>query len=265
MKRTSLLLAALLPAAALAAAEQLNHEALRGDTQVTRLLGAEVRSSDGQEVGSVEDVILDMEGKVVSVIVQRDSDAKESLPEEDSAARDTLASAEDTATGRERPTREDIAADVGRTAQRPVQHSADNEATDNGFVKADWASVSFDPDGEILQLRSSAAELQPASYEQDGDAPFQGEVRASALVGMEVNLTDEESFGEIEDVLIDLGSGTASALVVDSMQFFDKERYALPVNLDNVNPEEEELTLEVTQQELEAMGEFDMEGAGESM
>ena len=82
---------------------------------------------------------------------------------------------------------------------------------------------------------------------------------------MEVNLTDEESFGEIEDVLIDLESGTASALVVDSMQFFDKERYALPVNLDNVNPEDEELTLEVTQQELEAMGEFDMEGAGESM
>lgn len=278
MKRTPLLIAALMPFVATAGAStgtQLDHQELQNDLQVTKLLGADVQSSAGEEIGSIEDVVLDKDGNVKSVIVQREGDAEGVLSDARDTAEETMASAEgaweDATSDEAADTDEEAAADVDSETVAADDSAADErdgvdfdpdragstEMGDN-FASVDWSSISWDDESGAVQLSGDAASLQTVQYDQSEPAQ-QDEIRASALVGMEVNLADEESFGEVEDVLIDLEQGKASAIVVDSMEFFDKERYALPVELDAINMEEEELTLQYTQQQLEEMEEFDMD------
>lgn len=272
MKRIPLLMAVLLPFAAAAGAQTgvaaLDHQTLRDDVQVTQLLGADVESGDGQNIGSVEDVTLDRDGKVTAVIVQRGQDTGKMLDEVENAAAEARTSVEDTwdeaTDSRERRTRDDAAAASrdGTADEADADFDPDRiGSTEMGddFVKVELSDVSFDAEAGVVRLNIDSASLQPAEYSQDEPSRLMDEVRASKLVGMEVNLTDEESFGEVEDVLINMQDGNASALVVDSMEFFDKERYALPVELNNLNDEEEELTLEITQQEIESLEEFDMD------
>lgn len=272
MKRTSLLMAALLPFVATAGAQtgvdKLDHQALKDDVQVTRLLGADVESGDGQNIGSVEDVTLDRDGKVTAVIVQRGGDAERVLDDAGNAATEARTAVEDTwdeaTDDRARRTRDDTAVASRDGAADDADPDFDPDrigSTEMGddFVKVELSDMSFDAEAGVVRLNVDSASLQPAEYSQDESSRVMDEVRASKLVGMEVNLTDEESFGEVEDVLINMQDGSASALIVDSMEFFDKERYALPVELQNLNEEEEELTLEITQQEIEALEEFDMD------
>lgn len=271
MKRIPLLMAVLLPFVASAGAQtgvsELDHQALRDDVQVTRLLGADVESRDGQNIGSVEDVTLDRDGKVTGVIVQRGGDAERVLDDASDAAAEARAAVEDTwdeaTDNRERRTRDDAAV-VSRDSAAADNADFDPDragSTEMGddFVKVELSDVQFDAEAGVVRLNADSASLQPVEYSQDEPSRVVDEVRASKLVGMEVNLTDEESFGEVEDVLINMQDGSASALIVDSMEFFDKERYALPVELQNLNNEEEELTLEITQQEIDALEEFDMD------
>lgn len=270
MKCIPLLTLTLLPfmatAGAQAGVDKLDHQALRDDVQVTQLLGADVESGDGQNIGSVEDVTLDRDGKVTAVIVQRGGDAARVLDDAGNAASEARTAVEDTwdeATGdRERRTRDDAPVASRDGADADADFDPDRiGSTEMGddFVKVELSDVSFDAETGIVRLNVDSASLQPAEYSQDEPSRVMDEVRASKLVGMEVNLTDEESFGEVEDVLINMQDGSASALIVDSMEFFDKERYALPVELQNLNEEEEELTLEITQQDVEALEEFDMD------
>ncbi|HEX6928955.1 MAG TPA: PRC-barrel domain-containing protein [Gammaproteobacteria bacterium] len=281
MKRTPLLFAALVPFAAAAGqsmgVQEVDQQELRDDLQVTSILGSEIQSSDGQQLGSVEDVILSADGNVISVIVQREGEVAET-------ADDMRASAErgmDEAQSRwdEATTDEDAGyADTGETGTASQSQAQDERGMDMGldpdragstemgddFAKLDWSSVSFDPEEEILRVTGSESSLQPVEYDQTEDMQqLQGEIRASKLVGLEVNLADEDSFGEVEDVMIDPAQGKASAIVVDSMEFFDKERYALPVDLNGINAEEEELTLQYTQQQIKDMGQFDMDAVTE--
>lgn len=272
MKRTSLLMAALLPFVATAGAQtgvdKLDHQTLRDDVQVTRLLGADVESGDGQNIGSVEDITLDRDGKVTAVIVQRGGDVERVLDDAGHAATEARTAVEDTwdeaTDDRARRTRDDtaVASRDGAAGDADADFDPDRVgSTEMGddFVKVELSDMSFDAEAGVVRLNVDSASLQPAEYSQDESSRVMDEVRASKLVGMEVNLTDEESFGEVEDVLINMQDGSASALIVDSMEFFDKERYALPVELQNLNEEEEELTLEITQQEIEALEEFDMD------
>ena len=48
------------------------------------------------------------------------------------------------------------------------------------------------------------------------------------------------------------------------MEFFDKERFALPASLDSMNAQEEVLTVQYTKEQVEQMEEFDMEGDAEN-
>lgn len=179
--------------------------------------------------------------------------------------------AEQTAETTEAALDDDENADVGDVAD-----TADDEGMDQGldpdragsnemgddFVKVEWSNIEYDAEEDMAVLKSGVQSVEPVAYEQTADIDVQRNgARASMLIGMEVNLVNEDSFGEVEDVMLDPATGKASALVIDSMEFFDKERYAVPVNLDAVNAEEEELTLQYTQEQLEQMGEFKMEEA----
>ncbi|HEX7029619.1 MAG TPA: PRC-barrel domain-containing protein [Gammaproteobacteria bacterium] len=276
MKRTSLLLAALTPFVASAGAatstnqESIDHQELRDDLQVTQLLGMNVQSN-GQDIGAIEDVIFSKDGGIASVIIQREGDIDRVAGEAEQAVDDVQAGAEDAwddvTDERDRPTRETVSAErdasaAGEDSQREgMGLDPDRIGTaemGDAFVKADWASLSVDQQGEVVNLAGGDGSLQTVQYDQTEPLPSADEVRASELVGMEVNLSNEESFGEVEDVLIDARSGKASAIVVDSMEFFDKERFALPAQLDSMDPETEALTVQYTKEQIEQMEEFEM-------
>ena len=81
-------------------------------------------------------------------------------------------------------------------------------------------------------------------------------VLASDMLGMEVNLGEDDSFGSVEEVLV--SDGEARALVVDYWEGVDKHRIALPVNLDAVNRETGELDLDWTADEVEELEDFEI-------
>lgn len=273
MKRTPLLLAAATPFFAVAAPGELDHDALRDDLKVTDILGAEVRAADDRELGAVEDIILGDGGRIVSVLVQSEGglatlggEIEQAAGEAERAVEEGMADVE--TAGGDEPARADevdrIAAEGSETGSGMEQgldpDRADTAEPGDAFVSVGWDAVVFDADNETIRLDGSASQ-QAVAYDQTGELEMRGEVRASKLVGMEVHLADEDSFGEVEDVLIDPREGRASALVIDSMEFFDKERYAVPLNLDAIDVEAEELTLQYTAQQLEEMGEFEMDAA----
>lgn len=305
MKRTPMMVAALLPIAAIASQEaglqELDAEQLKNHVQATRVLGAEVQSGDGMDVGTVEDIIFDQQGNISSVLVQREgsrmssrdrdgwseetreagdemADAAENAAAEvesgaENAARETE-SAWDEATADDEGAEDMEAADVrAKTRERTDREGngmsmtadldrADTMEVSDEFAQLKWSDVNYNAEDEVLRVSADALSgMQAVQYDQSSAQTLQGTVRASKLVGLEVNLADEESFGEIEDVMIDPVSGKASALVVDSMKFFDKERYALPVALQGLDRDAESLTLQVTQQQVEDMGEFQMDEA----
>lgn len=82
-------------------------------------------------------------------------------------------------------------------------------------------------------------------------------IRASELLGMDVHLSDEESYGEIEDVLISK-DGKASAYIIDAGNFFQTEQYALPADA-SVDQQEQTVRYELTSEELESIEEFDLD------
>lgn len=261
MKRTPLLFAAFIPFAAAAAGQdsggQFDYSELRDDLQVTSLLGTNVQANDGSDIGSISDVIIDANGGA-SVIIQREGEFAlddVNLGEGADTAAETDPSAEMAAD------MEDTGADQGLDPDRAGSMEPGDE-----FVKVDWRQIQYARGDEFASLKGGIEAAEPVAYEQTAELNTQDSAaRASMLIGMEVNLADEDSFGEVEDVMLDPTTGKASALVIDSMEFFDKERYAVPIDLGNLNPGEEELTLQYTQEELEQMGEFEMEEATTEM
>lgn len=309
MKRTPLVIAALVPIVAIASEQGLDQQQLKNHVQATKVLGAEVQSGDGLDVGTVEDIIFDQQGNISSVLVQREgnlmSEGRERWPGEDEADTDSdmKRAAEDasaevqrgaeragaavergaeeagqeweeaTGTGEEEYADADMA-DIRAERRQRTSRGGEGEGMDmfadpdraetvemgDDFAKLQWSDVSYNAEDQVLSMAGEASSLlRTVQYDQSSAQALQGEVRASKLIGLEVNLSDEKSFGEVEDVLIDPRNGRAAALVVDSMEFFDKERYALPVDLQGLNDEEESLTLQMTKQQVEDMGEFEME------
>lgn len=282
MKPTPLMVALLLPAAAIASQEagqlDMDPQQLGNHLPASRILGAEVQSDNGRNLAIVEDIMFDQQGNITSVVVQREGrsmtaeqggqprdsgqdaavgDDRE--PAQDAAGEDASESgagmADVRAERRQRTDREgngmDIVADLDR---------ADTIAGGNEFVELQWSDVSYNVAEQVLRVsRDAFSEMQTVQYNQSGGEARQGGVRASTLIGLEISLSDEESFGEVEDVMIDSSNGKASALVVDTMEFFNKERYALPIQLEGLNRENESLTLQLTQQQVKAMGEFEMD------
>ena len=279
MKRIPLLFAALVPFAALAAQDssrKVDQQELTDDYRVTRILGAEVHAGDGNPVGTVEDMIFGSDGNIDAVLVQRGSAdviaasgdiAEESAGMERStestgelAERDAGASEEGRETEQNAAIvdtgsidREGSGADIGLDPDR-----VDTAEAGDAFARIRWTDVNYDASEEILRMTGDTS-MQSIAYDQTGELKSSSAIRASRLVGLEVHLSDERSFGEVEDVLIDSRSGKASALVIDSMEFFDKERYAVPVNLDGINTEDDSLSLQLTRQDVKDMGEFEME------
>lgn len=314
MKCTPLMIALLIPAAAIAsqdAGEQnMDHQQLRNHVRASHILGAEVQSDSGQDMATVEDLVFDQQGSIVSVIVQRedrlmtdewdrdtveadqnaelDSDMERAAERAGDAVErgaETSAAVVDSgvqeageewqeATGDDARVRGTDMAEVRAERRERTGREGNGMSTNvdtgragaleggDAFAALQWGNVSYNGEEQVLRVSSDAfSGLQAVQYDQSSARVPQSDIRASELIGLEIHLADEESFGEVEDVMIDAANGRASALIVDTMEFFDKERYALPIELAALNRENESLTLQLTQQQVEAMGEFEMDAA----
>lgn len=304
MKRTPLMIALLIPAAAIASQEtgqqNMDHQQLRNHVPASRILGSQVKSDDERDLATVEEIFFDQQGNITSVLVQRedrlmtdDQDGAPGTAGQDAEMDDDMEQAAESMDDAVERGAETSAAVVESGMQDTGEHARDRgddmaevraerrERTDlqgNGmdmtldadradtiesgdeFARLQWSDISYNADEQVLRVSSDAlSEMQTVQYDQSSAQAPQGEVRASKLIGLEVNLSDEESFGEVEDVMIDSRNGKASALIVDTMEFFDKERYALPVELQGLNRENRSLMLQLTHQQVEAMGEFEMD------
>lgn len=131
----------------------------------------------------------------------------------------------------------------------------------DGLAELEWRNPSFNADESVVRLdvgQQTRTVAASGSEAATGTAGSQGGIRASELIGMDVNLADEESYGEVEDVLVS-ADGEATALVVDSWNFLTKDRYAIPVELNNVNMEENQIDYQLSSDEVEGFGEFEFD------
>ena len=124
------------------------------------------------------------------------------------------------------------------------------------LVALEWNNPTFLPEEGIVRIDASAGMGQPVSYESEEQAVQQGsEHLASELLGMDVNLSDQEGYAQLEDILVSQ-DGNASAFVLEAGGFFSSETYAVPAQLENISTEDESITYQMTSQEVESSGEF---------
>lgn len=242
---------------------------LKDDWRLSEIIGSEVQSSDGQTVGEVQDVLLSEDGRVEALQVSADDgmtrQASVSTTEgvERGAVGDGAGQvvAEDRTqvgmrnTGAERdklvtPTGEDgadAAASLGQAGDSRVAAAAMTDDAD--LTSVSWDSPQFDEQNGVVTVQSS--QMQTVSAEDSSSATSaSGKHKASELMEMEVALSDEDSFGNVEDVLVS-SDGEVSALVVNAGGFMSEEQYALPADFENVSAEEGVIRYDLARADVE--------------
>jgi ribosomal 30S subunit maturation factor RimM len=129
---------------------------------------------------------------------------------------------------------------------------------DRAQLGAVEASAVDDDRGVAATVGTEDATVTAGAEVQTGQS-----YRASDLMNMDVRLSDEENFGSVEDILVN-EQGEASAVVVTSWDFLDRQQYALPVDLQAVNVEEDVIQYDLSSQDVEQQGEFDFDDHLES-
>lgn len=242
---------------------------LKDDWRLSEIIGSEVQSSDGQTVGEVQDVLLSEDGRVEALQVSADDgmtrQASVSTTEgvERGAVGDGAGQvvAEDRTqvgmrnTGAERDelvtqTGEDgadAAASLGQAGDSRVAAAAMTDDAD--LTSVSWDSPQFDEQNGVITVQSS--QMQTVSAEDSSSATSaSGKHKASELMEMEVALSDEDSFGNVEDVLVS-SDGEVSALVVNAGGFMSEEQYALPADFENVSAEEGAIRYDLARADVE--------------
>lgn len=242
---------------------------LKDDWRLSEIIGSEVQSSDGQTVGEVQDVLLSEDGRVEALQVSADDGMtrQASLSTTEGVERGAVGDgagqvvAEDRTqvgmrnTGAERDelvtqTGEDgadAAASLGQAGDSRVAAAAMTDDAD--LTSVSWDSPQFDEQNGVITVQSS--QMQTVSAEDSSSATSaSGKHKASELMEMEVALSDEDSFGNVEDVLVS-SDGEVSALVVNAGGFMSEEQYALPADFENVSAEEGVIRYDLARADVE--------------
>lgn len=288
MKRTPLMFAALVPLFATAGESgalqsKVDPQKLEQDIELSKVLGAEVQlqgaaqagqqgNQQGESSGEVQDVLIASDGRIEAVLI-------DGLNAQDGGGQSMDQSTGQTGTADEERVSTAQDASGGQTTAASV-----GTVTDEGLTKVQWDQVSYDPAAETVTVSSSTQGSGVSSMESDasglqsGSASFgeQGATassmqassastsggesfEASEIIGMEVHLSDAKSFGEVGDVLINEQEGKASALIVNAWEGFDRQTYALPVELDAVNREDNAIDYSYTESDVIALQEYERE------
>jgi len=181
----------------------VTQQALENAISLTDILDADVRAGDEQELGTLGDVLFGNDGKVREYLVEID----------------------------------DVDAYVAADYDKPP--SPDEEAD----LRLDYVAVppeqmQFDGTTPKLDLgRTRIAGLQQRDH--GISRPHSG-IYASDLIGMDVDLTDAESFGSVDEVLLDPSGQRIVAYVVASQDGLDTQRHALPAGTASFRPDKEQ-------------------------
>lgn len=236
MKHIAMLLAAAVPLAAAAANSEIHIDAskLRAAVSATALIDADVKAPGDREAGEIEDIVISRDGKVQYVLLEIE---------------------DETALGEAQPVRDDNA-----PGARVADRSDLEDMRKRGFeiddemraVRPQDIQFNIDNDGPHL---SAGAQLRAVAEDEEN---IDG-MRLSEIIGMEVNLADDDSFGRVEDVMLSSDGAEVVALVVDNWDGLDKQRRALPFETAIVKYEEEEITFPYTEDQMQGVAEFSLD------
>lgn len=287
MKRTFFLAAAMTPMLALAGGGEklgVKTEELKDDWRVSDIIGSEVQSQNGETVGEVQDVVLGQDGRVESLLVSAEggtmtqpaSASTGSGSVEPGAAGDggSQVVAEDRTqigmrnTGSDRDelmTQNDTqgsdpTASLGQAGDSRV--TAASELDGGNAMAVSWNNPQFDGENRVLTVDAQPGEIQAVSTgaggSQETGASGEGKHKASELLDMEVALSDEESFGDVEDVFVS-SDGEVSAVLVNAGGFMSEESYALPANFERINMQENTIEYDFARTDVESQARIDLD------
>lgn len=237
MKSMMMLMAAAIPFATVAADSEIRIDAakLRTAVPASALIDRDVTTSGEREAGEVEDIVISRDGSVRFFLLEVDDES---------------------ALTTEQPVRDD------ETQQVPASGEwADSENLEERGFEVDEemravapADIRYTEEADDLLL-SDNAQLHPVADDED---QVDG-MRISEIIGMEVHMADEHSFGRVEDVMLTRDGSQVAALVVDNWDGLNKERRALPFDSAIVSYEEEEITFPYTEAQMEGVPEFNLD------
>lgn len=230
---------------------KVDKQKLQQATPVTALLDEEVFSQQGEEIGNVDDVIVSRDGKVKSFIVDADVQNME-ISGRDKSRDMSRADRED---GMDSDLESDVEAGW-EEAEATTERSAENARTSlpgQGEMRVQPRDVKYDP-------KQGRVTVDPRKLQASADDYSDGsEMRLEEVVGMEVNLQDEDSFGRVEDVMLSKDNTEVVALVVDNWDGLEKHRRALPISQAQFNSEEDEITLSMNLADVENLPDFNLD------
>lgn len=259
MKRLSLAFAAFVPLVAVAGGggdkATVDQSKLQKAMPATALLDGRVQSGD-EVLGRIENIAVSADGQIAYFVVEDTGGVRErelaqqrrGLTDDDQRA---WSDESDVETGEDvaESDRRAYGVEAGVTAEDAEGPEDAQRAAGEGItVQAE--SIRFDDaNGEVTV---TAREMDDQRVAGGGD-----EVMVSELIGMDVNLADADSFGEVEEVMISDDGGEVVALVVDNWEGLDKQRRALP--MEGVQFGEDSLSYSLTKDEVTASPEFSLE------
>ena len=224
MKQLSVLIAALLPVTAFAGGDDRMQGATweAGETenawQATEIIGSELQGSDGSDLGQVEDIVLTRDGKPKAVLFKSDSDSTDRV----------------------------FGEFLEQRRQQDPRVVAHNE-----MMKIDWMEPSFEPNVMQVDVTEDTLQERVAFHEYEQPVTEGNVVQASELIGMDINLRDQEDYAEVRDVLIHPDEDKA-ALVVHIGG--DDEYRAIPMDrASNVDTDTGEIDYKADRREVEAV------------
>lgn len=216
---------------------KVDKQKLQQATPVTALLDEEVFSQQDEEIGNVEDVVISQDGKVKNFIVDADL---QNMNVSDSGQQDETESEWQQAEG---------------TAERTADR-AQTSLPEQGEMSVQPRDVKYD--SKEGRVTISTEKLQAAQTDTS-ESGASDELRLSDVVGMEVNLQDDDSFGRVEDVMLSQDNSEVVALVVDNWDGLEKHRRALPIEQAQFNSEEEDITMSLSVADVEPLPDFNLD------
>lgn len=208
-----------------------------------------VMSDDERDIGELEDVLLTSEGELREYLIDFDEP-------NDNYNRGATTFRDDVSNYQERPLYE------GESVEGELQFdfvAAPPDRVDLARAAEDVIIVNLGPEG--------FSALPPRDERRFAQREF---VRGSEVIGMEVAVGEQDSFGTVEDILLAPDAREIAAYVVDSWDGLDKRRIAVPakavtlVRADRDNAIREEfgvtgVRIEMSLQEIDALPEIDLD------
>lgn len=264
MKHKPLLLAAIVPFMAVAAGSgsqsaSVDQQQLKNAIPATDLIGQNIQTSDGRDFGEIETIAFKDDGSVAYYEVEPDMEMYSSASAEDGEASGSAAAG-------------------GAGVSGSVSAEVDTDEEDFAEMDVDYdndAAIQLKPDqirieqrGEKVSLavdNAAAMKQRETTTSSTASGSAESPLEADEVIGMEVDLSDEESFGEVEDIMLSEKGDKAVALVIDNWDGANKERRAMPVELKSVDREREVIRYNVSKDQLDEDGNFDLDKYSDDM